>query len=78
MKSLVAASLGSGWIKLHPESLDDSRKHYTLQQMKPSLTPETMNNQMNVGFAWEEIQTGMVLVTSCENSQTHVGHNWNR
>jgi pimeloyl-ACP methyl ester carboxylesterase len=21
--------------------------------MKPGVTPETMNNQMNVGFAWE-------------------------
>ena len=30
IKSLVSASLGSGWIKLHPESLEDSKTlhHY--------------------------------------------------
>jgi pimeloyl-ACP methyl ester carboxylesterase len=52
IKSLVSASLGSGWIKLHPESLDVPA-NITLQQMKPSLSPDAMKNQMNVGFAWE-------------------------
>jgi pimeloyl-ACP methyl ester carboxylesterase len=52
MKSLVSASLGSGWIRLHPESLDIP-ENITLQQAKPGLTPETMKNQTNVGFAWE-------------------------
>ncbi len=52
MKELVSASLGSGWIRLHPESLD-ILTNITLQQAKPSLTPETMKNQMKVGFAWE-------------------------
>src|SRR5919112_915276 len=52
MKSLVSASLGSGWIRLHPESLDIP-ENITLQQAKPGLTPETMKNQMKVGFAWE-------------------------
>ena len=52
MKSLVSASLGSGWIKLHPESLDIPA-NITFQQMKPSLSPATMKNQMNVGSAWE-------------------------
>src|ERR687890_2682717 len=52
MKSLVSASLGSGWIRLHPESLDIP-ENMTLQQAKPGLTPETMKNQMKVGFAWE-------------------------
>ena len=51
MKQLVAASLGSGWIKLHPESLDIP-ENMTLLQSKPGLTPETMNNQYNVAFAW--------------------------
>jgi hypothetical protein len=45
MKQLVVASLGSGWIKLHPESLDIP-ENMTLLQSKPGLTPETMNNQM--------------------------------
>jgi pimeloyl-ACP methyl ester carboxylesterase len=51
MKQLVVASLGSGWIKLHPESLDIP-ENMTLLQSKPGLTPETMNNQWNVAFAW--------------------------
>ena len=52
MKSLVTASLGSGWITLHPESVNIP-ENITLQQMKPSLSPETLNNQKNAGFAWE-------------------------
>jgi pimeloyl-ACP methyl ester carboxylesterase len=53
MKSLSSASLGSGWIKLHPESLDIPENITTFQQMKPGLTPDAMKNQMNTGFAWE-------------------------
>jgi pimeloyl-ACP methyl ester carboxylesterase len=51
MKSLVTASLGSGWIRLHPESLDIPA-NMTFQQMKPGLSPDTMNNQNNVGHSW--------------------------
>jgi pimeloyl-ACP methyl ester carboxylesterase len=51
MKSLVTASLGSGWIKLHPESAEIP-ENITFQQMKPSVSPETLNNQKNAGFAW--------------------------
>jgi pimeloyl-ACP methyl ester carboxylesterase len=51
MKLLVNASLGSGWIKLHPESVDIP-ENITFQQMKPSLSTETLNNQKNAGFAW--------------------------
>jgi pimeloyl-ACP methyl ester carboxylesterase len=51
MKSLVSASLGPGWIKLHPESLNIPA-NMTFQQMKPGLPPATMNNQNNVGLAW--------------------------
>src|SRR5919112_2043293 len=53
MKSLVSASLGSGWIRLHPESLDIP-ENITLQQAKPGLTPEILNNQNNVGKHWED------------------------
>ena len=38
MKSLINASLGSGWIKLHPESVNIPA-NLTFQQMKPSLSP---------------------------------------
>src|SRR5215204_7780319 len=51
MKELVAASVGTGWIKLHPEVLENIP---TLQQAKPGLSPEAMNNQNNVGKHWED------------------------
>src|SRR4029079_5390429 len=51
MKGLVTASLGSGWIRLHPETLENIP---TLQQAKPGLSPEAMNNQNNVGKHWED------------------------
>jgi pimeloyl-ACP methyl ester carboxylesterase len=52
MKSLVSASLGSGWIRLHPESVNIP-ENITLQQAKPGLSPDAMKNQGNAGFAWE-------------------------
>ena len=54
MKELVSASLGSGWIRLHPESLDIPANITTLQQLKPDLPPEIANNQNNVGKHWED------------------------
>ena len=51
MKGLVSASLGSGWIRLHPESLENIP---TLQQAKPGLSPDAINNQYNVGKHWED------------------------
>ncbi len=51
MKGLVSASLGSGWIRLHPESLENIP---TLKQAKPGLSPDAMNNQNNVGKHWED------------------------
>ena len=54
LKSLVAASVGSGWIKLHPESLDIPANITTLQQLKPGLPPEIADNQNKVGKHWED------------------------
>jgi pimeloyl-ACP methyl ester carboxylesterase len=55
IKSLISASLGSGWIKLHPESLENIPANITsLQQLKPGLPPEIANNQNNVGKHWED------------------------
>jgi pimeloyl-ACP methyl ester carboxylesterase len=54
IKSLVSASVGSGWIKLHPESLDLPANITSLQQLKPGLPPEVANNQNNVGKHWED------------------------
>jgi pimeloyl-ACP methyl ester carboxylesterase len=51
MKEFVAASVGSGWIRLHPEVLENIP---TMQQAKPGLSPEAMNNQNNAGQEWED------------------------
>lgn len=63
MKSLITASLRSGWIKLHPESVDIPA-NLTLQQLKPCLPPETLKNQTNAGFAWGATNWN----GACENS----------
>jgi pimeloyl-ACP methyl ester carboxylesterase len=52
MTSLSSASLGSGWIKLHPESANIPTNITTMAQLKPGLSPVAMNNQNNVGLAW--------------------------
>ena len=52
IKSLVSASLGSGWIKLHPESLEGFENITSLQQLKPSLPPEIAKAQEDL-VAWE-------------------------
>jgi pimeloyl-ACP methyl ester carboxylesterase len=54
INSLVTASLGSGWIKLHPESVNIPANITTFQQLKPSVNPEMVNNQNNVGKHWED------------------------
>src|SRR5215213_3648359 len=54
IKSLVSASLGSGWVKLHPESLEGFENITTFQQLKPAVNPEMVNNQNNVGKHWED------------------------
>ena len=54
IKELVSASVGSGWIRLHPESLDIPANITTPQQLKPGLPPEIANNQNNVGKHWED------------------------
>ena len=76
MKELVAASLGSGWIRLHPESLENIP---TLQQAKPGLSPDAMNNQNNVGKHWEDNPNWSGACDElAKTSQTYFGHNWNR
>jgi len=52
LKALTAAALGSGWVKLHPESVDIPANTTSLQQLKPGLTPEIANKQKNLGI-WE-------------------------
>ena len=54
LKGLIAASVGSGGVKLHPESLDVPTNITTLQQLKPGLSPETADNQNKLGKYWED------------------------
>jgi pimeloyl-ACP methyl ester carboxylesterase len=54
IKSLVSASLGSGWVKLHPESLEGFENITTFQQLKPAVNPEMVDNQNNLGKHWED------------------------
>jgi pimeloyl-ACP methyl ester carboxylesterase len=57
IKSFVTASLGSGWVKLHPESLEGFENITTFQQLKPAVNPEMVNNQNNIGKHWEDNPT---------------------
>ena len=52
MKSLVTASLGEGWIRLHSESVNIPENITSLQQLKPGSPSEVANNQNNVGHLW--------------------------
>jgi pimeloyl-ACP methyl ester carboxylesterase len=52
LKALNVASLGSGWIKLHPETAVIPANTTSFQQLKPGLTPEIANKQNNLG-TWE-------------------------
>jgi pimeloyl-ACP methyl ester carboxylesterase len=54
MKSLVTASLGPGWIKMHSESDTIPENIPSLQQLKLGLPLEIVNNQNNVGKHWED------------------------
>jgi pimeloyl-ACP methyl ester carboxylesterase len=58
LKALNVASLGSGWIKLHPESAVIPANITSLQQLKPGLTPAIVDNQNNVGKHWEDNPNG--------------------
>ncbi len=52
-KALVTASLGSGWIKLHPESAVIP-ENSSLLGSKPGLSAEALNNQADAGWGWED------------------------
>jgi len=50
IKTLISASLGSGWVKLHPDSLKNIPK---AQDLFTSVSPNTLNGQNNAGKGWE-------------------------
>jgi pimeloyl-ACP methyl ester carboxylesterase len=53
IQALTVASLGPGWIRLHPESAKVPENITTLQQLKPGLPPEVANDQTIVAKHWE-------------------------
>ena len=57
IQALTVASLGQGWIRLHPESAKVPENITSLQQLKPGLPPEIVNAQNNVGKYWEDNPT---------------------
>jgi hypothetical protein len=53
MQALDTASLGQGWLRLHPESSKIPENITTLQQLKPGLPPKVANDQIIAGKYWE-------------------------
>lgn len=50
IKSLISYSLGSGWIRLHPESIENISKP---QDLFASVSPNTIKQQFKIGMDWE-------------------------
>jgi pimeloyl-ACP methyl ester carboxylesterase len=48
--ALINASLGAGWIRLHPESIESIPEG---QDFFATISPEAQEGQANIGFAWE-------------------------
>jgi pimeloyl-ACP methyl ester carboxylesterase len=48
--ALVNASLGAGWIRLHPESIENIPEG---QSFFDTISPEAQAGQANIGFSWE-------------------------
>jgi pimeloyl-ACP methyl ester carboxylesterase len=49
-RSLVSASLGAGWIRLHPDSVENIPEG---QDLFASISPEAQEGQLNIGLGWE-------------------------
>ncbi len=50
MRSLASASLGAGWIRLHPDSLENIPEG---QDFFASISPKAQEGQKNIGHSWE-------------------------
>lgn len=50
INALISASYGSGWIRLHPESVENIP---TAQEVFSSVSPDTIRGQFNAGMGWE-------------------------
>jgi pimeloyl-ACP methyl ester carboxylesterase len=56
-QALNVASLGQGWVRLHPKLSKIPENITSLQQLKPGLPPEVANDQNIVGKYWEDNPT---------------------
>ena len=50
IKSLISASYGSGWIRLHPDSLGNIPE---AKDLFSKVSPNTLRGQYNAGIGWE-------------------------
>jgi pimeloyl-ACP methyl ester carboxylesterase len=50
MRSLVSATLGAGWISLHPESLENTSEG---RDPFATISPKAQEGRANVGHSWE-------------------------
>ena len=50
INTLLSASYGSGWIRLHPESV---KNFPTAQEVFSRVSPNTIRGQDNAGLGWE-------------------------
>jgi pimeloyl-ACP methyl ester carboxylesterase len=50
MKSVISATLGSGWIRVHPDSLESIPE---AQGVFASISSNTIKQQFNIGIGWE-------------------------
>jgi pimeloyl-ACP methyl ester carboxylesterase len=49
-RSLVSASLGAGWIRLHPDSVENIPEG---QDLFANISPEAQEGQLNIGLRWD-------------------------
>jgi pimeloyl-ACP methyl ester carboxylesterase len=50
IKSLISASYGSGWLRLHPDSLGNIPE---AKDLFSKISPNTLGGQYNAGIGWE-------------------------
>jgi len=50
IKSLISASYGSGWIRLHPDSLENIPE---AKDLFSNISPNTLRGQYDAGIGWE-------------------------
>ena len=52
VRAAVVAPYGENWIRMHPESAQIPENITSLQQLRPGLPPEVLNDQSKIADAW--------------------------